>query len=174
MKGLQIFIANDSYSSVISKIGEETFTESFGEQNNPTDFKIYLEESFNQKQIEKEIQEPNSYYLLAYFQNEIVAYARIRESSEVNTTFPNNKCIELQRIYSLKKWKGKGVGKELLNYCIELSKVKGFDLMWLGVWEHNLHAIEFYNHLGFEPFSSHVFMIGSDPQKDILMKKDLV
>jgi diamine N-acetyltransferase len=41
------------------------------------------------------------------------------------------------------------------------------------VWEHNDHAQGFYKSFGFEKFSSHVFMVGNDPQTDYLFKKNL-
>jgi diamine N-acetyltransferase len=54
-----------------------------------------------------------------------------------------------------------------------VAKENGFDLIWLGVWEHNVRAQAFYKHMGFEKFSSHIFMVGNDPQTDFLMKKNL-
>jgi ribosomal protein S18 acetylase RimI-like enzyme len=42
------------------------------------------------------------------------------------------------------------------------------------VWEHNPKAQHFYQKLGFEKFSEHQFMVGSDPQTDWLMKKKIV
>ncbi|NLA43929.1 GNAT family N-acetyltransferase, partial [Candidatus Saccharibacteria bacterium] len=42
-----------------------------------------------------------------------------------------------------------------------------------GVWEHNDKAIRFYEKLGFRPFGEHLFMLGSDPQTDLLMRLDV-
>ncbi len=41
--------------------------------------------------------------------------------------------------------------------------------MWLGVWEHNPRAIAFYRKLGFVENGDHVFPLGDDPQRDIVM-----
>jgi GNAT superfamily N-acetyltransferase len=108
--------------------------------------------------------------LLAYFNNEPAGYARLRNSDELTNTFPDKKCLELQRIYSLQQFIGKGIGKALLQKCIQQAQQQAYDILWLGVWEHNHHALSFYKHFGFEPFDTHVFMMGSDPQTDILMK----
>jgi ribosomal protein S18 acetylase RimI-like enzyme len=46
-------------------------------------------------------------------------------------------------------------------------------MIWLGVWEHNEHAISFYKKFGFEQFGDHIFMLGNDAQTDLLLKKNL-
>jgi ribosomal protein S18 acetylase RimI-like enzyme len=45
--------------------------------------------------------------------------------------------------------------------------------MWLGVWEENPRAIRFYQKLGFVEFGEHIFQLGDDAQRDVLMKKKL-
>ena len=45
--------------------------------------------------------------------------------------------------------------------------------MWLGVWEFNPRAQAFYEKYGFYEVGRHIFQLGSDPQTDLLMQKDL-
>jgi ribosomal protein S18 acetylase RimI-like enzyme len=45
--------------------------------------------------------------------------------------------------------------------------------MWLGVWERNPRAIAFYLKTGFVSVGSHVFMVGSDPQTDLVLVSPL-
>ena len=45
--------------------------------------------------------------------------------------------------------------------------------MWLGVWEYNPRAQRFYEKNGFRFVGKHTFLLGSDPQIDLLMQKDL-
>ena len=68
---------------------------------------------------------------------------------------------------------GKGVGSALMNKCIDIAREKDYHTVWLGVWEHNHRAIEFYTRWGFEKFAEHDFILGNDVQKDWLMKKDI-
>jgi ribosomal protein S18 acetylase RimI-like enzyme len=170
---IQLIHANASHASLLAKLALDTFCESFEKVNNPDDFKAYTSAAFNEAQIGKEINEPNSLYILAYADSELAGFARVRNNDEVKDFFPGKKTIELQRIYALDKFIGKGVGKALMNYSIELGKKQGAEILWLGVWEHNERAQNFYNKLGFKRFSSHVFMLGKDPQTDILMKLNI-
>lgn len=173
MESLKLIHADASHASVLAKLALDTFCESFEKVNNPEDFWTYVNEAFHEAKIESEINEPGSDYILAYVQDELAGYARLRQSPEVNDKFPGKKTIELQRIYATQKFIGKGVGKALMNYCLEQAKKQHAEILWLGVWEHNHRAQQFYKKLGFEQFSSHVFMLGKDAQTDILMKLNI-
>lgn len=151
----------------------QSFYEAFEKDNNPDDFKTYTDEAFSEQQITKDVTETGSVFFLAYINNEAAGYARVRVSSEVQNQFPGKKLLELHRLYSLKRYIGKGLGKALMNHCLAHAKQNKFDIVWLGVWEHNLHAQKFYTNFGFEKFSSHIFMVGTDPQTDYLLKKNL-
>ena len=165
--------ADPSHAALIAKLALDTFCESFEKVNNPEDFWAYVNEAFHVSKIEEELNEPGSLYMLAYADGDLAGYARVRQSDEVNRDFPGVKTIELQRIYALDKFIGKGIGKALMNYCIELGKKQGAEILWLGVWEHNQRAQQFYKKLGFEQFSSHTFMLGKDAQTDILLKLNI-
>ena len=140
MPTIQLIHANASHASLLTKLALDTFCESFEKVNNPDDFNAYTSAAFNVPQIEKEISEPNSQYILAYADSELAGYARVRNNDEVKDYFPGKKTIELQRIYALDKFIGKGIGKALMNYSIELGKKQGAEILWLGVWEKtNVH-----------------------------------
>jgi ribosomal protein S18 acetylase RimI-like enzyme len=173
MSALTIIQADVSHAPLLTGISLQSFCEAFEKDNNPDDFKTYVAEAFSEEQIIKDLKEPGSIFYIAYSNGEAVGYARLRNSAEVTDKFPGKKLIELHRLYSLGKYIGRGIGKALMNHCLKEAKHKGFDVIWLGVWEHNDHAQGFYKSFGFEKFSSHVFMVGNDPQTDYLLKKNL-
>jgi diamine N-acetyltransferase len=173
MENIRLIHADASHASLLAKLALDTFCESFEKLNNPEDFWAYANEAFHESKIASELAEPGSLYILAYANNELAGYARVRESNEVDAQFPGKRTIELQRIYALQKFIGKGVGKALMHYCLDLGKKRGTQILWLGVWEHNQNAQGFYKKLGFEQFGSHVFMVGKDAQTDLLMKLNL-
>jgi len=81
--------------------------------------------------------------------------------------------LELQQIYVLKSYKGKGIGKKFMEAAINLARENNLEYVWLGVWKHNYKAIEFYKKKGFEKFGEHVFVLGKDEQVDYLMKLEI-
>lgn len=173
MEGIRITHADASHTSLLANLALDTFRESFEKVNNPHDFKTYTSQAFTEAQLEKEILESGSQYILAYSNTTLAGYARIRDSNEVNDKFPDQKTLELHRIYVLEKFIGQGIGLALMKYCLGLAKERGAEIIWLGVWEHNHRAQAFYKKFGFEHFGSHTFMMGNDAQTDLLMKLNL-
>lgn len=173
MSEIKIIQADLSHSNILSRLGYDTFYETFVHVNNPDDFEAYISKAFTVNQLEKEIQEPGSLFFILYINETPVGYARLRNSTEVEDQFPGKTTNELQRIYVRQNIVGNNFGTLLLEHCIAEAKKAGADILWLGVWEKNDRALRFYNKHGFTAFSSHVFMMGTDVQTDILMKKEL-
>ena len=111
-------------------------------------------------------------FLLAERYDEIIGYARVR-NSETPEALVNYKAIEIERLYTDKRFLGKRVGYLLMSQCLQYARENNFDVVWLGVWEHNERAIAFYRKWNFERFGEHTFMLGNDAQIDWLMKKHL-
>ncbi len=76
-------------------------------------------------------------------------------------------------VYVLKQYQGMHIGYHLFNKTEEIGRQLKFEILWLGVWEKNLKAIEIYKKWGFSEFGSHTFDLGGDIQTDLMMKKYL-
>ena len=149
------------------------FTETFESDNNPDDFRLYMDEAFSEEKIKSEYLEPGSQYFEAIIDQDLVGYARVRENNEVDKELGQSH-VELMRIYVDTPWQGKGIALELLNACENFARESGKEWIWLGVWEHNPKAKHFYKKHGYEKFSEHKFWVGNDEQTDWLMKKKLI
>ena len=60
-----------------------------------------------------------------------------------------------------------------MDFCTDWAKENGFETIWLGVWENNNNAMQFYKKMGFEFLDKHVFVLGTEVQTDFTMKRDL-
>ncbi|MDR6560600.1 MULTISPECIES: GNAT family N-acetyltransferase [unclassified Arcicella] len=169
-KSIQIREADYLDVPLICKISEETFIDTYGAQNTPENLEAYLTKHFNQAQILSEIQTDGTIFLIVEIDNEAVGYAKLRVNK---SEFSDRNALELERIYVKKKFHGQKLGGLLLEQCCEKTKAAGCDLLWLGVWEYNLKALNFYKSKGFEINGTHVFMLGDDEQTDYLMTKEL-
>jgi len=154
-------------------ISAATFHETFSGQNKREDMEKYMDEKFNRSQVASELADLENKFFIAYQDEKLVGYAKLREASypEQNRDM---KAIEIERIYVLKTYHHQKIGASLMQYCLDYSRDHFFQTIWLGVWELNPRAIRFYENWGFEKFGSHIFILGNDRQRDILMKKDLV
>ncbi len=165
-----IKIATIEDVKVLCQISAKTFTETYGEQNTPENLHHYLEKNFNEKQISDEMQIPNTVFLIVECNNETIGYAKMRENLVEN---PDPKALEIERIYIENKYHGQKYGAALIQKCMNVAHEKDYTSIWLGVWEYNKKAMDFYKKWDFEVFGTHIFQLGDDAQTDYLMTKKL-
>jgi len=156
----------------LRSVSKSTFTESFGEQNTPKDMEKYLREKFSEEQLLSELDNPDSAFYLAMLDGDVVGYLKLN-TGQAQTELMDDNGLEIERIYVLKKFIGKGIGKQLFKLTLDIACQKKSHFIWLGVWEKNERALTFYHKNGFVEFDKHIFVLGDDHQTDILMKLEL-
>lgn len=134
--------------------------------------KDYLDKGFSIDKLTTELNDINAEFYFATIDQEIIGYLKLN-FGESQTEIKDDKALEIERIYVLKEFHGKKVGQILYNKAIEIAKQKNADYVWLGVWEENQRAINFYKKNGFVEFDKHIFKLGNDEQTDIMMKLKL-
>jgi diamine N-acetyltransferase len=154
----------------LAELGAQTFAETFSETNSPEDMAAYLAGSFNPEQLTAELTDPLSLFFIAEVDGNAAGYAKIH-AGEALEGVEGQKPIELVRLYVSRKWLGRGVGQALMKRCMNEARERGFQTIWLGVWEHNSRALAFYRKWDFHEVGEHIFQLGSDPQRDILMQR---
>ena len=157
---------------LLVEISSNTFYDTFANENSKEDMELFLRENFNEESLTKELLLPGNYFFFARIENEIAGYLKLSEN-ETPSELEGISALNISRIYVLKKNKGSGVGKVLMQFSISFAKKLNRPLVWLGVWERNFQAIGFYKKWGFEKFGTQLFLLGNDLQTDWLMKKEL-
>ncbi len=166
--------ATNDDAKALTDLAYTTFWDAFAHhpKNAPDDLNHYMRQAFNLEQTTKELGEEKSIFLIAELEDEPAGYAKmILDNIEEGITA--ERPVELNRLYSHQQFLGKGIGQALMDACFERAKAEGRDVMWLGVWEFNPRAQRFYEKNGFRVVGSHVFVLGEDPQTDLLMQKEL-
>lgn len=162
-------------AEALCKFGFETFKETFlgHPLNKEEDVMQYLNEAFTVSQMESEINSDQSEIrLVVNNEAQIIGYIKVNFNvydNGVQADYP----AELQRIYVHSQYKRQGIGKKLMEEAIQIAKQRNCDVLWLGVWEHNTDAIKFYNKQDFNTVGEHVFVLGSDPQTDLILQRKL-
>jgi ribosomal protein S18 acetylase RimI-like enzyme len=167
---LTIRYATIEDAALIADISRQTFYETFSADNTKEDMDKFLNEQFTKGKLMLEVGTPENTFLLAYYGKELAGYVKLREgrSPELLHGLPS---LEVARIYSMTNMIGKGVGKLMMQTSIEIAKQRDKQVLWLGVWEKNQRAIDFYTKWGFEKFDETDFLLGNDLQRDWLMRK---
>ncbi|MEZ5424819.1 MAG: GNAT family N-acetyltransferase [Pyrinomonadaceae bacterium] len=169
---IRLAVAEDE--EMLADLSWQTFWDAFHDhpKNAPEDLADYMEKAFDRETIRGELSEKNSVFLIAEIEAEPAGYAKLMfESREEG--IEAERPVELNRLYSHQKFLGKGVGRTLMDECFRLAAERGCDAMWLGVWEYNPRARRFYEKRGFRYIGRHVFQLGSDPQIDLLMQREI-
>jgi len=151
-------------------IGFETFEETYRPMNSPETMDKYLHESFSMEKLAQELSHAYCKFYFAYLDSELAGYIKINYAP-VQSDINDPESIEVERIYVLKEYKGKGLGKVLMEYAFQKAKQNKKAYVWLGVWEKNVNAIAFYEKMGFKEAGQHSFRIGNELQSDLIMKK---
>jgi ribosomal protein S18 acetylase RimI-like enzyme len=172
MSKIEIKKASLSDLEAIQIISIQTFSETFAEVNTPENIENYNRESFNLEQLTSELNNPNSQFFIAYSDSEPIGYLKINFGN-AQTEIQSDNALEIHRIYVLQAFHGKKAGQILLDKAIEVAQQTTIDYIWLGVWEENHRALQFYTKNGFVAFDKHIFILGDEEQTDLLMKLDV-
>ena len=164
--------ATEKDAELIADLSRQTFYETFAAENTRENMDKFMSQQFTREKLIDEVSQPWHLFFLAFVHDEPVGYVKLRDGS-VPPALLGRSCIEIARIYSVKRMLGKGVGKKIMQTCIDIGIEKRKQILWLGVWENNKTAIDFYTRWGFEKFGEQTFLLGDDLQTDWLMKKTL-
>lgn len=154
-------------------IAKKTFINAFEKDNDPEDFKAYVNMAFEKENILSQLKNHDSAFYFVFMEQQLVGYFKLNVN-EAQTNIKKQESIELERIYVLQEFQGRQIGKLTLQKAIALAAEKSKKHIWLGVWEHNFDAIRFYQKHGFKKFATHPYFVGEDEQTDWLLRFDLI
>jgi ribosomal protein S18 acetylase RimI-like enzyme len=169
MEHIEIKRATINDIEQLQKIGRKTFYETFSAANTEENMKKYLQEGFSVDKLTEELINSNSEFYFALLDDDVIGYLKLNFGKS-QTELKDNKALEIERIYVAKEFHGKKIGQLLYEKAMEIAKKKKAEYVWLGVWEENPRAINFYKKNGFAEFDKHIFKLGNDEQTDIMMK----
>jgi diamine N-acetyltransferase len=150
-------------------ISRSTYYNSFIADNTAENMQLYLDSAFSRNTLTEELEKNESEFYFVSLMDVVVGYFKINWG-DAQKDMKGKDAIEIERIYVLKEFQRKKLGRQMLEKIIEIAKHKSVKYIWLGVWEKNIKAIRFYDRNSFEKFGTHDFMLGNERQTDLLMK----
>ncbi|MDP9851494.1 GNAT family N-acetyltransferase [Corynebacterium lowii] len=161
---------------ILKEIGMETFNDTFAQYNTEENMRAFFDSAYNTEQLLKELDTPSSQFFFIYTEGDAAdspaGYVKINVGTAQSEPRGDDR-LELERIYIRSAYKRQGLGKALFEKVLSRAVEEKKDYVWLGVWEHNTAAQKFYATLGFQEVSDHIFYLGDDPQRDIILEKDI-
>lgn len=157
----------------LQQLARETFAETFAKSNSEHNMADYLTKELSLEKIFQQLTNNYTEFYFAQNESDLLGYLKINQES-AQTEIKDSNGLEIERIYVYRRFHGGPVGQLLLNKALDIARQKSLGYVWLGVWEENPRAIQFYRKHGFVEFDQHVFKLGNDEQTDIMMKLKLV
>lgn len=159
-------------AAMLADLAARTFRDAFAADNKAEDMDAYMSVAFTPAQLASELSASGNTFFVAEVEGAPVGYAQLR-AGDAPTCVTGPDPVELSRLYVSQAWHGRGAAQALMRALVEEARAAGRRTLWLGVWELNPRAQAFYRKWGFRVVGSHVFVLGTDPQTDLLMERAL-
>lgn len=157
-------------AEALSRIGAETFSETFGHLYPPQDLATFLETAYAVETSRRDLADPDKAVWLVEAGGAVVGHALAGPCDlphdEVTTT-----CGELKRLYILKAFQGGGTGSRLLAETLAWLERDGPRRLWIGVWSENFGAQRLYGRLGFEKVGEYHFIVGETRDREFILRR---
>jgi diamine N-acetyltransferase len=149
-----------------------TFVETFGHLNDPAELDAHVVRAFAVDRIAAQLQDERVELSWVLDGDDPVAFLKLNHG-DAQTEPGLTDGIEVEQVYVAATHQGLGLGRLLLEHAVARATEEGLGFVWLGVWEDNTKGIAVYERMGFRAFGEHTFLLGTDAQRDVLMRLDL-
>jgi len=164
--------AGSQDAQALADLATNTFRDTYRSVADPQAIEDYVAESFQPTAVAAHIVDPASTILLAVDGSRLVGYAHLR-ATEPPACVRGPSPIELGRLYLDRGAIGKGNGAKLMRAVHAEARRLGRKTIWLGVYDGNLRAIEFYERFGFVNVGRREFAFGGRIYVDPVMAASL-
>ena len=162
--------AGSADAEAISRLGAQTFTDTFAHLYPPQDLATFLAEAHGLERTRADLADPAKALWLVEADGEAIGYA-LAGPCDLPHPDVTPACGELKRIYFLKGWQGSGLGQRLFAETIAWLQSDGPRDVWIGVWSENYGAQRFYAREGFERVGEYGFRVGGTVDHEFILRR---
>lgn len=158
-------------SKKLSILYKQVYIKTYGIDGVSDEFANFITKQFSINRIENLISKNNESIIVAEYKNNLVGVLEI----EYLKPCPINNFVspEINKIYILEWFCGKGIGNKLLNFAEKLLVVKGHDKVWLWLLESNIRAHNFYKKHNYVDIGKAPFVMEENTYMNLVMSKNL-
>lgn len=158
-------------AALLSRLGRETFVETFGHLYPADDLAAYLNEAYDLKATRTALLSSTSAsWIVERHSGEALGYATAGPCGLPHPEV-SDRSLELKRIYLLGAAQGAGVGGELFDTVLAWMAAQAPRDLWIGVWSENLGAQRFYARRGFEKVGEYGFPVGRTLDREFILRR---
>ena len=162
--------ATPNDAEALSRIGAETFTETFGHLYPPEDLAAFLDAAYGLEKTRRDLADPAKAAWLVEQDGQVVGHARAGPCDLPHDEVTSD-CGELKRLYVLKRLQGDGTGSRLLAEVLAWLERDGPRRLWIGVWSENHGAQRLYGRMGFDKVGEYEFLVGQTRDREFILRR---
>jgi GNAT superfamily N-acetyltransferase len=162
--------ATPADAPALDALFDSVFCDTFAHLYRPEDLATFLA-SFGVADWERQLRDPSFAVRIAEVDGIPAGYVKIGPMKL--PVEPGCTSMLLDQLYVRGEHHGSSIGRELINWAIDEARRRGAQALYLTVFIQNHRARHFYNRYGFEDVGRYDFMVGSQADEDIILRKAL-
>jgi GNAT superfamily N-acetyltransferase len=129
-------------------IGIESYVPHYAQMWKPGGLQWYLNRCFSDEFLQKELVDANVEYYIISSEEQNIGILKLVLRKPLPASDIEN-ALYLEKIYFIKEWTGKGVGRELMNFTFDRAKELNRDCVWLVAMDTADKPVRAYENVGF-------------------------
>jgi GNAT superfamily N-acetyltransferase len=129
-------------------IGERSYTPHYSHLWKPGGVEWYMRRCFSAAVLEKELADENIEYHIISVEGEDIGILKLVLLKPILNSEIEN-ALYLEKIYFVKEWTGKGVGRRLIEFAFERARELNRSCVWLMAMDTSDKPITAYERAGF-------------------------
>jgi GNAT superfamily N-acetyltransferase len=132
----------------VRDIGIKSYLPHYTHLWKPDGIEWYMERCFGDKSLRKDFSDPNIEYYIVENDGENIGIVKLVLKKAL-PDFDIENALYLEKIYFVKEWTGKGVGRKLIEFVLHRAEELRRDYVWLMAMDTSAKPIEAYEKAGF-------------------------
>jgi GNAT superfamily N-acetyltransferase len=164
--------AHEADSLCIAVLGTQVFLDTYATEGIRPALAREVLEALSPRAVVERIGEAATTFLVAERNGHLVGFAQFTAQAG-HERVPYASPTELERLYVLERFTGRGLGKLLLRHAEDAARASGADGIWLTCWSRNIRALAFYASQGYEELGPTLFEVYGEQHENRLFAKPL-
>lgn len=159
--------------TALRAMARRCFAATFASYYEADPFDAFLDRAYGRGGgMERDLRDPAVRWCVAFMSGEPIGYAKLTPL-RAPAPEPLDGAVELQQIYLLHAWHGRGIADRLMSWALTEARRDHAPEIYLTVFDHNERAKRFYARHGFVEVGRCTFTLGDRVDDDRIWRRSL-
>lgn len=163
-------VATRTDAACIGVLASQVFVDTYAPAGIRPALAAEVLDHFSTNAVARLLDQPATIFIVAEIANHMVGFVQLTRGATHAAIGPGN-AVELDRLYVLSRFNGRGIGTQLLQRAQAWSAAQGAATLWLTAWVGNHHALAYYARRGFEDIGATTYTFqGEDFENRVFVR----